>query len=104
MFKETFGVELKDKTLVCQKPYSKSFDAIPYPHNFKVFMVWEHVSHFNAQMGIHGSLDHPKIRIFPLSLSGLLSHGFQHYLLIVYIHDINYSVNFMSIFTMVIMN
>ena len=21
MFKETFGVELKDKTLVCQKPY-----------------------------------------------------------------------------------
>ena len=36
MFKETFGVELKDKTLVCQKPYSESFDAIPYPHNFKV--------------------------------------------------------------------
>ena len=25
---------------------------------------------FNAQMGIHGSLDHLKTRMFPLSLSG----------------------------------
>jgi hypothetical protein len=80
MFKETFGVELKDKTLVCQKSYPESFDAIPYPHNFKVpeFVkltredsrtTWEHVSQFNAQLGIHGSLDHLKIRMFPLSLS-----------------------------------
>ena len=30
----------------------------------------EHVSQFNAQMGIHGTLDHLKIRMFPLSLSG----------------------------------
>jgi len=55
MFKETFGVELKDKTLVCQKPYPESFDSIPYPQNFKVpeFIkftgedsrtTWEHVS------------------------------------------------------------
>ena len=36
MFKETFGVEFKDKTLVCQKPYPESFDSIPYPQNFKV--------------------------------------------------------------------
>jgi len=36
MFKETFGVELKDKTLVCQKPYPESFDSIPYPQNFRV--------------------------------------------------------------------
>jgi len=33
MFKETFGVELKDKTLACQKPYPKSFDSILYPQN-----------------------------------------------------------------------
>ena len=36
MFKESFGVELKDKTLVCQKPYPESFDSIPYPQNFRV--------------------------------------------------------------------
>jgi len=81
MFKESFGIELKDKTLVCQKPYPESFDSIPYPQNFKVTefikftgedsrTTWEHVSQFNAQMGIYGSLDHLKIRIFPLFLSG----------------------------------
>ena len=36
MFKETFGVELKDKTLVCQRPYPENFDSISYPQNFKV--------------------------------------------------------------------
>ena len=89
MFKETFGVELKDKTLVCQKPYPESFDSIPYPQNFRVpeFIkftgedsrtTWEHVSQFNAQMGIYGSLDHLKIRMFPLSLFGTVFHGFWH--------------------------
>ena len=59
MFKETFGVELKDKTLVCQKPYPESFDSIPYPQNFRVpeFIkftgedsrtTWEHISQFNC--------------------------------------------------------
>src|SRR6185503_14345553 len=81
IFKETFGVELKDKTLVCQKPYPESFDSIPYPQNFKVpeFIkftgedsrtTWKHVSQFNAQIRIYDSLDHLKIRIFPLSLYG----------------------------------
>ena len=27
MFKESFGIEFKDKTLVCQKPYPESFDS-----------------------------------------------------------------------------
>jgi hypothetical protein len=31
MFKENFGIELKDKTLVRQKLYPESFDSIPYP-------------------------------------------------------------------------
>jgi hypothetical protein len=34
MSKETFGLELKDKTLVCQKSYPESFDAIPYSSQF----------------------------------------------------------------------
>ena len=81
MFKESFSIELKDKTLVCQKPYPESFDSIPYHQNFKVpkFIkftgedsrtTWEHVSQFNVQTEIYGSLDHLKIRMFPLSLSG----------------------------------
>ena len=81
MFKESFGVELKDKTLVCQNSYPESFDSIQYPQNFNVpeFIkftgedsrtTWEYVSQFNAQMRIYGSLDHLKIRMFSLSLSG----------------------------------
>ena len=81
MFKETFGEEFKDKTLICQKPYPESFDSIPYPQNFKVpeFLkftgedsrtTWEHISQFNAQMRIYGSLDHLEFRMFYLSLSG----------------------------------
>ena len=81
MTKDTFGVEVKDKTLACQKPYPESFDSLPYPQGFKVpeFVkftgednrtTWEHVSQFNAQLGVHGMVDHLKIRLFPLSLSG----------------------------------
>ena len=33
-------------------------------------ITWKHVSQFNVQMRIYSSLDHLKIRIFPLSLSG----------------------------------
>ena len=80
MTKDTFGVEVKDKTLACQKPYPESFDSLPYPHGFKVpeFVkftgednrtTWEHVSQFNAELGVHGRVDHLKIRLFPLSLS-----------------------------------
>ena len=59
IFKASFGIELKDKTLVCRKPYPESFDSIPYPQSFKVpeFIqftgedsrtTWEHASEFNA--------------------------------------------------------
>ena len=69
MFEENFGIELKDKTLVCQKSYPQSFGSISYPQNFRMSefikfarensrTTWEHVSQFNAQMGIYGSLDH----------------------------------------------
>ena len=67
--------------LLFVKNYPENFDSISYPQNYKVpeFIkftgedsrtTWEHVSQFNAQMGIYGSLDHLKIRMFPLSLSG----------------------------------
>ena len=59
MFKETIGVQLKDKTLVCQRPYPENFDSISYPQNYKVpeFIkftgedsrtTWEHVSQFTS--------------------------------------------------------
>ena len=53
MFKESFGIELKDKTLVCQKPYPESFDSIPYPQNFK---VPEFLKFTERIVGLHGSM------------------------------------------------
>ena len=53
MFKESFGIELKDKTLVCQKPYPESFDSIPYPQNFK---VPEFIKFTGRIVGPHGSM------------------------------------------------
>ena len=71
-----------------KKPYPESFDSIPFSQNFKVseFIKFtgedsrttlEHVSQFNAQMGIYGSLDHLKIKMFPLSLSGTVFSWFS---------------------------
>ena len=53
IFKETFGVELRDKIIVCQKSYPKSFDAIPYPHNFK---VPEFIKFAGRIVELHGSM------------------------------------------------
>ena len=39
MFKETFCVELKDKTLVCQKPYPEIFFHVSQFNTQMVFMV-----------------------------------------------------------------
>ena len=66
---------------MCHKPYPESCDAIPYPHNFKMpeFMKFtgrivelhgNMLSSLMHKWGIHGSLDHLKIRMFPLSLFG----------------------------------
>ena len=51
MFKETFGVELKDKTLVCQNSYPESFDSTPYPNNF---MVPEFIKFTRKIVELHG--------------------------------------------------
>jgi len=53
MFKESFGIELKDKILVCQKPYPESFDSMPYPQNFKVS---EFIKFTGRIVGLHWSI------------------------------------------------
>ena len=53
MFKASFGIELKDKTLVCQKPYPESFDSIPYSQFFK---VPEFIKFTGRIVGLHESM------------------------------------------------
>ena len=59
MFKETFGVELKDKTLVCQKPYPESFDSIPVLIPYHILRISRCLSLLNSLgriVELHGSI------------------------------------------------
>jgi hypothetical protein len=79
--RETFGVELSNKSRVYQKPYPLHFDLVPYPvgwhtPDFVKFngkdnrTTWEHVSQYLAQLGEVGSIDALKVHLFSLSLTG----------------------------------
>jgi hypothetical protein len=79
--RETFGVELSNKSCVYQKSYPSHFDLVPYPMgwhtpDFVKFngednrTTWEHVSQYLAQLGKVGSVDALKVRLFSLSLTG----------------------------------
>jgi hypothetical protein len=81
ILREHFGVALKGKSRVYQKPYPDYYDTIPYPRGFKVpdFVKFngedgrttmEHIGQFLAQCGEAGSSDALRLRLFPLSLSG----------------------------------
>jgi hypothetical protein len=65
-----------------QKPYPHFYDDVPYPHDFKIpnfdkfsgensRTTFEHIVQFHAQCGEAGALDTLKLRLFPLSLSGI---------------------------------
>jgi hypothetical protein len=67
---------------VYHKPYPEIYDSYPYPPGFRVpeFVKFtgednrtasEHVRQFLAQMGEASSADYLKVRLFPLSLSGI---------------------------------
>jgi hypothetical protein len=79
--RETFGVELSNKSCVYQKSYPSHFDLVPYPMGWRTpdFVkfngednrtTWEHVSQYLAQLGKVGSVDALKVRLFSLSLTG----------------------------------
>jgi hypothetical protein len=79
--RETFRVELCNKSHVYKKLYPSYFDSVPYPAgwctpDFVKFngednrTTWEHVSQYLAQLGEVSSIDALKVCLFSLSLTG----------------------------------
>jgi hypothetical protein len=78
--RETFRVELSNKSHIYQKPYLSHFDLVPNPvgwctPDFLKFngednrTTWEHISQYLAQLGEVGSIDALKVHLFSLSLT-----------------------------------
>jgi hypothetical protein len=81
MLRGNCGVELP-RNRIYQKMYPEYFDPIQCPPGYKIpdFVkfngegtktTWEHVSQYLAQLGEAGSLNELKVRLFPLSLTGI---------------------------------
>jgi hypothetical protein len=71
-----------------QKPYPMYFDTIPYPWGFRVLNLakftgddakttYEHIGQFLAQVNDMGITDVHKMRMFPLSLTGVAFNCFS---------------------------
>jgi hypothetical protein len=82
-----FGFTPKGWARSYQKPYLEYFDTIPYPRGFRVpdlakftgddaKTMYEHIGQFLAQVNNVGITDMHKIRMFPLSLSGVAFNWF----------------------------
>ena len=80
MFKFKLGLDM-GRTRLYQKPYSNSFDMIPYPTGWRVSefikfsgddnrSTWEHISQYIAQLGEAGSSKSLHVHLFSLSLTG----------------------------------
>ena len=91
---------LETKTRTYQKPYPTSFDSVAYPAGFRLpeFVkfgredtrsTFEHISQYLAQLGEAGSINELKVRLFSLSLTGIFSHGFHLWHLILLAHGNN---------------
>jgi hypothetical protein len=79
---ESFGIEPKGQRHIYQKPYPDYYDQLSYPRGYKVpefskfsgedgKTTLEHVGQFILQCGEASTNDALKLRIFPLSLSGI---------------------------------
>jgi hypothetical protein len=77
---ESFGVELKGRGRVNQKPCPDNYDQLPYPRGYRVpkfskfsgeddKTTLEHVGQFILQCGEASANKVIKLKIFPLSLS-----------------------------------
>ena len=78
--RESFGVDVRNKTRTYQKPYPTSFDSVTYPAGFRLpeFVkfsgedtrnTFEHISQYLAQLGEAGSTNELIVRLFSLSLT-----------------------------------
>jgi hypothetical protein len=83
MLREHYSIEPTVRTRAYHKPYPEIYDSYTYPPGFREpeFVkftgednrtTWEHVSQFLAQMSEASSTDYLKVRLFPLSLSGIV--------------------------------
>ena len=77
-----FGLEPNSKARAYQKPYPDYFDSTSYPRDFRIpdFVrftgedgrsTFEHIGQFLAQCCDIGTSDVYRIKLFPLSLSGI---------------------------------
>jgi hypothetical protein len=83
ILRESFDIEPKGRGHIYQKPYPDYYDQLPYPRGYKVpeFSKFsgndgkttvEHVGQFILQCGEASTNDVLKLRMFPLSLSGIV--------------------------------
>jgi hypothetical protein len=82
ILRESFGIEPKSRGRVYQKLYPDYYDQLPYPMGYKVpefskfsgddsKTTLEHVGQFILQCSEASANDALKLRMFPLSLSGI---------------------------------
>jgi hypothetical protein len=82
ILRESFVIEPKGQGCVYQKPYPDYYNQLPYPRGYRVpefskfsgddgKTTLEHVGQFILQCGEASANDTLKLRMFPLSLSGI---------------------------------
>jgi hypothetical protein len=87
IFRQTFGIDLKDRCRSYQRPYPDEYEYVAYPQGFKIpeFVKFisddskttlEHIAQFIIQYGEASTSDIYKLRLFPLSLSCAVSTWF----------------------------
>ena len=80
LLRESFGVDVRNKTRTYQKPYPTSFDSVAYHAGFRLAefikfrggdtrSTFEHISQYLAQLEEAGSINKLKVRLFSLSLT-----------------------------------
>ncbi len=81
IIRENFGIKVRNRVRVYQKPYPDYYDNVPYPCGYIVpeftkfndedsRTTWEHIGQFLAQCGEASNSDAFKLRLFSFSLSG----------------------------------
>lgn len=82
VMREQFGLKPKDTRNLYRHPYPEWFETVQLPNRYKVpdfskfsrqdsVSTYERVSRFLAQCGEASAVDALRVRLFPLSLSGL---------------------------------
>ena len=82
IFRQTFGIDPKGRCRSYKRPYPEEYEHVAYPQDFKIpefakftsndsRTTLEHIGQFIIQCGESSTSDIYKLRLFPLSLSGV---------------------------------